>query len=162
MRRKLILGIVLALCAIMATAVAPSSALAKKTGAAKNAGKSIIEDLRAAHKLLSEADHDYDGHRHLAAEAVHRAIEELEGEHHKKHAVAKSSAASEEPEKAAAPVQAAGGKESKESQEKSDAQLRQAKELIAGVQEKLTKKHAKAGGHAATALSEIDTALKTK
>ena len=41
----------------------------------------VLHELRAAHKLLIEADHDYDGHRLKAAEKVHKAIHDLEGKH---------------------------------------------------------------------------------
>ena len=50
--------------------------------------------LHWAHKLLVEADHDYDGHRARAAHEVHRALEELDGHHHPKTTVTSGAVAS--------------------------------------------------------------------
>ena len=38
----------------------------------------VLKELHHAHRLLEEANHDYDGHRAKAAEELHKAIKALE------------------------------------------------------------------------------------
>ncbi len=89
----------------------------------------VMHALKAAHKLLSEADHDYQGHRHLAAEEVHKAIDEL-GHHHHKSAIVTGSTASGA--LIAMPKNAAHSAPGKmhEAQAVSDGQLVQAQQLL--------------------------------
>ena len=109
----------------------------------------MIEDLKKAHHLLAEADHDYDGHRAKAAEEVHKALKEL-GHHHKPAAgTAKSSPGT-------------GSTGSKEDQAASDAQLREAHELLVKAETFLTKHHPKAHANIQAAIGEINVALSIK
>jgi hypothetical protein len=128
-------------------------------GTAKHAGHkdgAELESLRQAHRLLVEADHDYDGHRARAAEEVHKAIKELEGKHHAKKAQA--GVAPVVASKPAAPKEPAVH----EAQANSDAQLRQAQTILQGVHGSLISRHHKAAPNVATAIAEINTALKIK
>jgi hypothetical protein len=118
----------------------------------------LVQELRAAHKLLTEADHDYDGHRARAAEAVHRAIKELAGNHHPKKVPAAAGTAGVA---AAAPV-AKKKSAVREPQAASDAQLHQAQTILLGLQPELNARHPKAAVHVTSAISEINTALKIK
>src|SRR5579871_506251 len=79
-----------------------------------------LKQLHHAHKLLSEADDDYDGHRAKAAELVHSAIKEID--HHGKFVV--DASPSDE-----APTIEARAESPREPQLKSDRQLREAKEI---------------------------------
>ncbi len=118
-----------------------------------------LESLRQAHRLLVEADHDYDGHRAKAAEAVHKAIKELEGKHHGKKVQPGSAGAAAgvtiKPPKAKLPA-------IHEAQANSDAQLRQAQAILQEVQAELNSHHPKAAAHTAAAMTEINTALRLK
>jgi hypothetical protein len=129
--------------------------------AAGTAKHAVMESLRQAHRLLVEADHDYDGHRAKAAEAVHRAIRELEGKHHGKKVQAGSVAAAgagaviSKPAKVKQPAV-------HEAQANSDAQLRQAQAILQQVQAELNAHHPKAVAHTTEAITEINTALSLK
>jgi hypothetical protein len=153
MRCTQVCGIgVLALLVGLALGSAASAQIAPPQSGAKKLEKAeLVAQLRAAHKLLAEADRDYDGHRARAAEAVHKAIRELVGNHHPKKpptgtaaAVAKKSPAVHEPQAA------------------SDAQLRQAQGILQGVQGELSTRHPKAAEHISLAIGELNTALKIK
>jgi hypothetical protein len=131
--------------------------------AAGTAKHAVMESLRQAHRLLVEADHDYDGHRAKAAEAVHRAIRELEGKHHGKKVQSGSVAG------AAAGAGAVISKPAKvkqpavhEAQANSDAQLHQAQAILQQVQTELNSHHPKAAAHTTEAITEITTALSIK
>ena len=78
MRRNLLLGtgsliVFLVGLATTSTAVAQT----QKAAGVAPAQAEAIKALRSAHKLLAEADHDYDGHRAKAAKEVHKALKEL-------------------------------------------------------------------------------------
>ena len=117
-----------------------------------------MENLRQAHKLLVNADHDYDGHRARASEEVHKAIRELEGKHHAKKVVSGNVPS------AAPVVKPAKHKEPAvhESQASSDEQLQQALQLLQSAQAEINSKHPKAAGNVTAAIREINTALKIK
>ncbi len=128
-----------------------SPALAQAAKGAKQAAHSeLIKELRSAHKLLAEADRDYDGHRAKAAEEVHKALKDL-GYEHKKGAktAAKKAANAKEP-----PVH--------EPQATSDAQLRQALDILKAALPRLEGKHPKAAANVTAAIAEIKTALAIK
>ena len=110
----------------------------------------LIQELRSAHKLLVEADHDYDGHRAKAAAEVHKAIRELEGKHHSKkpHATVAKTKPAKEPAV-------------HEPQATSDAQLQQAQAILQGVQSKMNS-YPKVTANVTAAITEISTALKIK
>jgi hypothetical protein len=115
----------------------------------------LVKELRAAHRLLAEADRDYDGHRARAAEAVHKAIRELVGNHHPAKAAGSGAAGA-----AAAAVKKQPAIH--EAQANSDAQLRQAQGILQTVQAELNAHHPKAATHVTLAIGEINTALKIK
>ena len=153
MRRNLFVGLGLAICAVVVGLAVGATALGAKKAAAKPAAKQhpnakLIDELKSAHALLTKADRDYEGHRHLAAEEVHKALEDL-GYHHKaapadKHAGSKGEPAVHEP------------------QATSDAQLRNAREILQGVLPKLKANHPGAHGNVKAAIGEIDKALAIK
>lgn len=122
----------------------------------------LIKELHAAHKLLAEADHDYNGKRAAAAEEVHKAIHELEGNHHAKKAASGTPAAGASVVKAAAAAPAKGKGSMHESQQTSDAQLNQALKILHGVQGEVNAHHPKAGANVAAAIGHINAALKIK
>lgn len=119
-----------------------------------------LESLRQAHRLLVEADHDYDGHRARAAEEVHKAIRELEGKKHHPPKVQPGSTpvapvvTSRPPKLKQAPVH--------EAQVSSDIQLREALTIVLGAQAEVNSHHPKAAANVAAAIKEINTALKIK
>lgn len=51
----------------------------------KAAAHIIAGELKAAHKYLAEANHDYQGHRAKAQHEITQAIHQLEKHHHKHH-----------------------------------------------------------------------------
>jgi hypothetical protein len=115
-----------------------------------------LEHLRQAHRLLVEADHDYDGHRARAAEELHKAIRELEGKHHAN--AVQPGIAPTVTSKPATPNSAAHH----ESQGNSDAQLRQALQLLQGTMPHLSGNHPKAATRVNAAIREIEISLKLK
>jgi hypothetical protein len=151
----------------------------------------VREALHWAHKLLSEADHDYDGHRARAAHEVHLALEEL-GAHHSHATVASSGTtatqttaatrhvtASATPATHVTPAAAtttttptgstttaahvgAGALGGHESQAKSDAQLRRAREILRMASAEISAHHPRAHVHVREAIAEIDRALSIK
>jgi hypothetical protein len=142
MRRKL--SCVFGLSVSMFCAGLASTALAQATPAPLSPHAARIATLREAHALLVHANHDYDGHRAKAAEAVHKALKELGYEHKK------------------APAGATPAAQTKvhEPQAASDAQMKQALQLLGGVQ--FNGKHPKAAAHVEHAVREIKTALSIK
>jgi hypothetical protein len=149
MRRKLLFGIGLGVFAVLAGLTGEATARAAKKAAAKpRANSQAIDDLKEAHALLNKADRDYDGHRHQAAEEVHKAIEEL-GYHHKA-------------TPAAVPAVTKGEPAVHEAQATSDTQLAKAKDILQGVLPKLKAKHPKAHDNVKAAIAEIDKALAIK
>jgi hypothetical protein len=120
-----------------------------------------MQSLKAAHKLLSEADHDYQGHRHLAAEEVHKAMEEL-GHHHHKSGIAAGSTATGV--LVTMPKNAAHSPQGKvhESQAESDSQLQQAQQVLEAALKRLGASHAKAAANVHAAIAQINVALSVR
>jgi Skp family chaperone for outer membrane proteins len=160
MRRKLYFGTGFSIFALLAGLAQVSTAMAQAAApTAKQAvHEELIQTLRAAHRLLLAADHDYDGHRAKAAEEVHKALKEL-GYHHKK-----PQSGSTPSHGAAGPAKAAHAGQPKihEPQATSDAQLRQAQQLLQGTLMPLSVKHPKANANVKAAIVEINTALGIK
>ena len=121
------------------------------TAANKNA---VISTLRQAHALLAIANHDYAGHRAKAAESISLAIRELGGGHHHAHSATIGAA-----HHVAAGV--AGGGKAHEAQANSDAQLKQAGQLLVSLQGHVPNKH-KAAAHVQHAINELNLALKVR
>jgi len=121
------------------------------TAANKNAA---ISTLRQAHTLLAIANHDYAGHRAKASESISHAIRELGGGHH--HAHSTTIGATHH-----VAVGVAGGGKVHEAQANSDAQLKQAAQLLASLQGQVPNKH-KAAAHVQHAINELNLALKVR
>ncbi len=80
MRLNLIHGAGLAVVMFLGNlAVNPTAAgaAAGNFDAKHSAHAQIVQALRSAHKLLAEANHDYQGHRVLAMHRIHMALKEL-------------------------------------------------------------------------------------
>jgi len=105
-----------------------------------------LQDLKKAHQLLNEANHDYHGHRARAAEEVHHALREL-GHNHKP---------------AAGPKAAPKSADTKEAQALSDSQLKQAQQLLQGSLTHLGTRHAKAHANVQAAITEINQAFASR
>jgi len=128
-------------------------------GTATHAGHGVVvAELRRAHRLLVEADHDYDGHRAKAAQAVHAALKELGYQHKKVQPVSPAANG------AVAPPATAKARQPKmhEPQATSDAQLREALQILQGTLTQMKGKHPKATANLNTAVVEINTALGIK
>jgi hypothetical protein len=138
---------------VLLVSLAVGSKASAQTGARKLEKAELVKELRAAHKLLAEADRDYKGHRAQAAKEVHKAIKELGGEHHPKKAEAAAPGA--KPPRVKQPA-------IHEPQATSDAQLRQAQAILEGVQAELNAHHPKAAANVTAAIAEIKTALSIK
>jgi hypothetical protein len=149
----------LALVVSFAAASTAAAQSAPQPGAKKLEKAELISELRSAHKLLAEADRDYDGHRAKAAEEIHKAIRELRGKQHAKAAEAGSAPAAAVVVTKPPKAKHAGAHEP---QADSDAQLSKALAILAGVQAELTAHHPKASANVLAAIAEINTALRIK
>ena len=149
---------IIGLLILMFFAGVASAALAQAIPAKGTANAELIETLRSAHRLLVSADYDYEGHRAKAAKEVRNTLEEL-GRHHKK---AKPGLT---PNKGAVvPPKAAHVSQEKvhEPQATSDAQLREAQQLLQGALTQLNVKHPNATANVKAAIAEINMALAIK
>ncbi len=118
----------------------------------------VFQALKSAHQLLSEANHDYDGHRAKADQEVHKALKDL-GYHHKK---GEPGSAPKDGPAAAKKAAPASQPATHEAQATSDEQLRQARHLLRGVLSQLGSSHPHAAGHVKAAIHEIDRALTVR
>lgn len=121
----------------------------------QNAGNTTATALHQAHTLLANANHDYEGHRAKAAAHVTQAIHELAGHQHGANGTGHKGAAG------AANNGAGRGNGNKEAQAQSDAQLRQAIQLLNGARGQLPNNH-KAAAQIQSAITELNTALKIR
>jgi hypothetical protein len=119
-----------------------------------------MKELRAAHLLLAEADHDYQGHRAKAAKEVHKALSEL-GYHHHPTTAHPGTAI---PGGAVATRKAAAVHQSvaHEPQATSDTQLRKARQILRGALTQLNSRRPKAAADLRAAIGEIDRALSIR
>jgi hypothetical protein len=147
-----------------ATTTAPSATVPtttpQVTTVTTSAHSGLIQSLHHAHSLLVHADHDYDGFRAKAAEEVHKALIDL-GYHHKK-STSPTTVTNGTVTKPSTAVVASGHGKLHEPQGKSDAQLRQALQILVGAQSALNGKHPKAAANVSAAISNINTALAHK
>ncbi len=159
MRRNLVGGLGVSIAVFLAglalessTLVQANAATTPATAASQNtAHAQVIAALRAAHRLLANADHDYYGHRARAAEEVHKALKDLGFRHHSTTATTGSV-----PKKTSQPAV-------HEAQAASDVQLRQAQGILQGVATQLNAtRHPKATANIQAAIREINTALSLK
>jgi hypothetical protein len=136
---------------------APAKAAPAKTSPnATPVNKSMLElvtGLTEAKILLDTAIHDYDGHRASAVKHVKHAIEELTPLIGNQKVVAAAKKSESAPSLTTTPG---------EIQAQSDAQLKQAREMIAELGGHIPTQHGKALDHAKKALEELDVALKVK
>lgn len=169
MCRGLFCGLGLSAFFILASLGWESDALARqRTRGAAKAAKAlstaeIVNALKTAHQLLVAADHDYNGHRALAAKEVHKALVEMG--HHKYPPTAQPGAAVNTTAGGAAAKKAAhasGQGAGHEAQAASDAQLRQAQQLLQGALSHINARHPKAAANLQAAIDEINTALTIK
>jgi hypothetical protein len=137
------------LFAVPASAANPPATKAAK---ATTTTSSTLTALHQAKTLLDTAIHDYDGHRAKAVEEVHHAIKELSPHHNGVgHKGAKTAAAATGAKQTTTPG---------ETQQQSDAQLKQALEILSGLHQ--NQGNAKVGTHLTNAITELNTALKIK
>ncbi len=147
MRRNLLRGIGSGL--LFLVGLAAVSAVVAQTTPGENV-PAVVTALRSAHKLLAEADRDYEGHRAKAAEEVHNALREL-GYRPKKAPPGSPANPGPKAPSGQAPVH--------EPQANSDAQLRQALEILQGVSKQLGNSQPKVAANVKAAMGEINTAL---
>jgi hypothetical protein len=131
--------------------------------AAKNsttASGDVLTSLHEAKTLLDTAIHDYDGHRAKATEEIHHAIHEL-SPHHKSGKGTGTAATTKTAEKVANNG-AAKGTTPGETQAQSDKQLKQALQILSGLDGQIPAANGKASQHLRNAVSELNVALKIK
>jgi hypothetical protein len=117
-----------------------------------------VRALKSAHALLAVANRDYDGHRARAAQHVQNALKDL-GYHHKKARLV----VTPNPVIAAATRAAHSGQPAvHEVQSISDAQLRQAQQILAGALTTMSAGHPKAAVKINAAIAEINVALSIR
>ena len=194
MRRNLACGISLSILIVLAGLDLASAAPAMTThkgrghratsaGTNQSADTQTVGALQTALKLLTVADHDYDGHRAKAAHEVHQALVEMHPHyHHNTSSASSTKVLSAAQKKAVAQKKTANGGPPAvhEDQTTSDSQLRQAQQLLQGASTGLnanhstvathstaakhskTGNHPKAAAHVAAAIAEINTALAIK
>jgi hypothetical protein len=146
-----------AVCAVLVVALlaVPASATPKPKPPVYNPTLQLLTELHHAHRLLQEANHDYDGHRAKAAEELHKAIKTLEATvpHHHHQAQPTAKPVVKEPAV-------------HEPQAVSDAQLREARKVLKTVEAQLASStelhHQKALVDVAKAIEQIDIALKIR
>ena len=118
---------------------------------AQNSG--VVQQLHQAVRLLSEANHDYDGYRAKAVHNVHKAIHSLEPSHH-------------HPGTLPAAVGTTKGAGNKEEQNTSDQQLKTALQKLQAALPVLQglpgKHHQQAAADVANAINDLNTALKIR
>ena len=166
MRCTFISGLGLPVAFVLVSLAVQSAASAQvTTPVAKHEGRGgIVETLCAAHKLLSEADRDYQGHRAKAAEEIGKALKELGHHVAAKTTAAATTASAPVVKKASAPP----GKAVHEAQNSSDTQMKQALQLLEGAMsahvnvKHARTEHVRAGRNIKNAIGEINTALSIK
>jgi hypothetical protein len=149
-------AVVLALAAVAQSKPSPKAEAVKLTEAA---------ELKNAHVLMAMADHDYDGLRVKAMGEVEEAIKKIDHTVLKKGTKGEKVVATEEEiATARAAFEARHQGKHHEGQAASDAQLREAREILIRVHESLAPKkhHAKAREHVGAAIKHLDSALKVR
>lgn len=131
----------------------PFSFIHKSTASAQQHA-AVLSQLHAAHSLLIRADHDYNGNRAKAAHEVTQAIHALTG-HHPHHTAHKGNV------RIFGANVKKGNATPKLPQAQSDAHLKQASQLLAGVAGKLPPGH-KSSANVQQAIRHIQVALQIK
>jgi hypothetical protein len=114
-----------------------------------SADPQIVQALQSAHQVLAGANHDYKGHRVLAMHQIRLALKQLG------HTPAASATKKAHPAKKAAHSAKLAVHED---QAKSDAQLKQAQQILQGISGLSNAKAA----HVSAAIAEINTALSIR
>ena len=160
MRRKLFSGTGLSIVAFLTGLVLASTATAQTVTppVREPANAAVIKTLISAHKLLAEANHDYDGHRAKAAQEVHEAVMALGHHRHPK-----AQPGTTPNNGAGVPPKGGNGGQQKthEPQSVSDGQLQQAQQLLQAALTQLGN-HPKAAASVKAAIAEINLALSIK
>lgn len=138
-------------------AAIPATLVRKNLDHANN--QRVVKELHSAKQLLEKADHDYAGHRARAVHEITTAIHELQ--HHGKSTSQhrKRSGSLQHPANRNVP---ATGKKLKEPQAVSDAQLKQAGQILANSLTQISSNHTRARANIQAAMNELNTALKIK
>ena len=118
-----------------------------------SADPQIVQALQSAHKVLAGANHDYKGHRVLAMHQIHMALQKLG----QTPAASAAKTSAHPARKSAHSAKAAVH----EDQAKSDAQLKQAQQILQGISGLSNAKHG-AATHVSAAVREINTALSIR
>jgi hypothetical protein len=163
MSRNLLFALGLSVSFVLAGLMFESPAVARqvnKRAAKALATTEVVSALKTAHQLLTVADHDYDGHRALAAREVHQALKELG--HRQGNAQAGALGTANPSATGANKAALTGQTKGNESQASSDAQLRQAQQLLQGALPYISPRHPKAAGNVKAAIGQINTALAIK
>ena len=108
--------------------------------------------------MLEHGDHDYQGHRAKAVHEITQAIHDLEG----KHAHAGKKGGAHAGKKPAGAGNSKGSAKLKEPQATSDAQLKQAIQMLTQIESQLGNTHPKARTSVQMAIQELNTALTIK
>ena len=140
--------------ALVAVLVVPSVSLAISPAVGLGS-TGVVRQLRAAHKLLAEADRDYNGQRARAAEEVRKAIEELSGGREAKTTTTNTLAA-----KAIESAIKRKEPDGHEPQVNSDAQLRQAQSILQSALSELNSSQPKAAENVQAAIGHINKATR--
>jgi hypothetical protein len=125
------------------------------TGQGQHGGNGVAKELHAAKALLEHADHDYDGYRAKAVHHITEALHELHGHQH-------NGKAGQHGQSPKAGQNKGGAAKLREPQGNSDAQLREAAQLLATAEGKLGSSHPKAHAEVQAAINDIAMALKKK
>ncbi len=125
---------------------------------------SIVGQLKSARALLSQADHDYQGHRAKAVHEISKAIHALQGSGVKSPLTPQQKAAvlAARQAKAAAKQAGAAAKPMREPQALSDGQLRTALNTLVQVSVQLGTAKPNVRAHVDVAIGELKTALAIK
>jgi hypothetical protein len=167
MCRNLCSGLGLLVSFVLVGRVLESPAVARQGNRNVNRGAvkalattEVVNVLRTAQQLLVVANHDYDGHRALAAREVHQALKELG---HRQGNAQTGALGAGNPSAAGAKKAALTGQtKGNEPQANSDAQLRQAQQLLQGALPHIAARHPKAASNVKAAIGQINTALAIK
>jgi hypothetical protein len=154
----LLVAPVLVLSGLATAHAAPRSPTANAT---KQAGHSIVKELRTTLALLAESDHDYQGHRAAAMHKIREAIRGIEQHHAKTGQQGQQGQAGLKKTTGEVP-QGQGAAKEPLTQAQSDANLNTAIGQLQSVQMQIGSSHPQVSGDITAAIGELQTALKIK
>lgn len=169
-RPTLVTTVIAAVASAVILAAGPISSQAQthtgrgaRSGAAVNARLQQAEALVQAYTLLVTANHDYAGHRAAAAHSVHQALKALHAGIAKHGGTTQQTTINQQIAAITAADKRAGQTTmTKERQPASDAQLAQAQQILAQVQQGMSGKQPRLLALVTKAVQEIQTALQTR